>query len=129
MGISGTTNLLKVHLVGNVLVTGETVTDETVCGRLCVCKNEEEALNNYSDGDILVIPKTSNILHRIIKTAKGVITEQEGVNSHAAIMCLALNKPVLVGAKNATRILKTGTVVTLDGHRGTVYSNNTQIIE
>lgn len=129
LGVSGTTNLLKVHLVGNVLVTGETVTDETVCGRLCVCKNEEEALNNYTDGDILVIPKTTNALHRIIRTAKGVITEQEGVNSHAAIMCLALNKPVLVGARNATRILKTGTVVTLDGHRGTVYSNNTQIIE
>lgn len=129
LGVSGTTNLLKVHLVGNVLVTGETITDETVCGRLCVCKNEEDALNNYTDGDILVIPKTTNALHRIIKTAKGVITEQEGVNSHAAIMCLALNKPVLVGAKHATRILKTGTVVTLDGHRGTVYSNNTQIIE
>ena len=129
LGVSGTTNLLKVHLVGNVLVTGETVTDETVCGRLCVCKNEEEALNSYTDGDILVIPKTTNALHRIIRTAKGVITEQEGVNSHAAIMCLALNKPVLVGARNATRILKTGTVVTLDGHRGTVYSNNTQIIE
>lgn len=129
LGVSGTTNLLKVHLVGNVLVTGETVTDETVCGRLCVCRNEEEALNNYTDGDILVIPKTTNALHRIIRTAKGIITEQEGVNSHAAIMCLALNKPVLVGAKNATRILKTGTVVTLDGHRGTVYSNNTQIIE
>ena len=129
LGVSGTTNLLKVHLVGNVLVTGETVTDETVCGRLCVCRNEEDALNNYTDGDILVIPKTTNALHRIIKSAKGVITEQEGVNSHAAIMCLALNKPVLVGAKNATKILKTGTVVTLDGHRGTVYSNNTQIIE
>ena len=129
LGVSGTTNLLKVHLVGNVLVTGETVTDETVCGRLCVCKNEEEALNNYTDGDILVIPRTTNTLARIIRSAKGVITEQEGVNSHAAIMCLALNKPVLVGAKNATRILKTGTVVTLDGHRGTVYSNNTQIIE
>lgn len=129
LGVSGTTNLLKVHLVGNVLVTGETVTDETVCGRLCVCKNEEDALNNYTDGDILVIPKTTNALHRIIRSAKGVITEQEGINSHAAIMCLALNKPVLVGAKNATRILKTGTVVTLDGHRGTVYSNNTQIVE
>lgn len=128
LGVSGTTNLLKVHLVGNVLVTGETITDETVCGRLCVCKTEEEAFKNYTDGDILVIPKTTNNLHRIIKTAKGVITEQEGVNSHAAIMCLALNKPVIVGAKNATAILKTGTVVTLDGHRGTVYSNNTQVI-
>lgn len=129
LGVSGTTNLLKVHLVGNVLVTGETINDESVCGRLCVCKNEEDAFKNYTDGDILVIPKTTNSLHRIIKTARGIITEQEGVNSHAAIMCLALNKPVLVGAKNATAILKTGTVVTLDGHRGTVYSNNTQIFE
>lgn len=128
LGVSGTTNLLKVHLVGNVLVTGETINDEIVCGRLCVCKTEDDALKNYTDGDILVIPKTTNNLHRIIKTAKGVITEQEGVNSHAAIMCLALNKPVIVGAKHATDILKTGTVVTLDGHRGTVYSNNNQIV-
>ncbi len=128
LGVSGTTNLLKVHLVGNVLVTGETINDEIVCGRLCVCKTEDDALKNYTDGDILVIPKTTNNLHRIIKTAKGVITEQEGVNSHAAIMCLALNKPVIVGARHATDILKTGTVVTLDGHRGTVYSNNNQIV-
>ena len=128
LGISGTTNLLKVHLVGNVLVTGESVIEESVCGRLCVCKNADEALRNYTDGDILVIPKTTNALHRIVRTAKGIITEEEGINSHAAIMCLALNKPAIVGAKHATSILKTGTVVTLDGLRGTVYSNNTEIV-
>ena len=126
LGISGTTNLLKVHLVGNVLVTGESIIEQVVCGRLCVCKNEEEAFRNYTDGDILVIPKTTNALIRIIKTAKGIITEQEGINSHAAIMCLALDKPAVVGAKHATSILKSGTVVTLDGIRGTVYSNNNQ---
>ena len=126
LGVSGTTNLLKVHLVGNVLVTGESVIEQVVCGRLCVCKNEEEAFRNYTDGDILVIPKTTNALISIIKTAKGVITEQEGINSHAAIMCLALDKPAVVGAKHATTILKSGTVVTLDGIRGTVYSNNNQ---
>ncbi len=128
LGISGTTNLLKVHLVGNVLVTGESVIEESICGRLCVCKNEDNALRNYTDGDILVIPKTTNALHRIVRTAKGIITEEEGINSHAAIMCLALNKPAIVGAKHATSILKTGTVVTLDGLRGTVYSNNTEIV-
>lgn len=128
LGISGTTNLLKVHLVGNVLVTGESVIEESICGRLCVCKNEDDALRNYTDGDILVIPKTTNALHRIVRTAKGIITEEEGINSHAAIMCLALNKPAIVGAKHATSILKTGTVVTLDGLRGTVYSNNTEIV-
>lgn len=128
LGISGTTNLLKVHLVGNVLVTGEAVIEESICGRLCVCKNEDDAFRNYTDGDILVIPKTTNSLHRIVRTAKGIITEEEGINSHAAIMCLALNKPAIVGAKHATSILKTGTVVTLDGLRGTVYSNNTEIV-
>ena len=128
LGISGTTNLLKVHLVGNVLVTGESVIQDSICGRLCVCKNEDDALRNYTDGDILVIPKTTNALHRIVRTAKGIITEEEGINSHAAIMCLALNKPAIVGAKHATSILKTGTVVTLDGLRGTVYSNNTEIV-
>lgn len=128
LGISGTTNLLKVHLVGNVLVTGEAVIEESICGRLCVCKNEDDAFRNYTDGDILVIPKTTNALHRIVRTAKGIITEEEGINSHAAIMCLALNKPAIVGAKHATSILKTGTVVTLDGLRGTVYSNNTEIV-
>ena len=126
LGVSGTTNLLKVHLVGNILVTGEPITNQTVCGRLCVCKNEEDALKNYADGDILVIPKTTNSLHRIIRTAKGVIAEEEGVNSHAAIVCLALDKPALVGARNATSILKSGTVVTLDGIRGTVFSNNSK---
>ncbi|MBQ5440305.1 MAG: pyruvate kinase, partial [Clostridia bacterium] len=108
--------------------TGESVIEESVCGRLCVCKNADEALRNYTDGDILVIPKTTNALHRIVRTAKGIITEEEGINSHAAIMCLALNKPAIVGAKHATSILKTGTVVTLDGLRGTVYSNNTEIV-
>lgn len=128
LGVSGTTNLLKVHLVGDILVSGEPVTKQSACGRLCVCKNEDEALKNFTDGDILVIPKTTNALHLIIRAAKGVIAEEEGVNSHAAIVCLALDKPVLVGAKNATSILKSGTVVTLDGNRGTVYSNSPKSI-
>ena len=50
----------------------------------------------------------------------GIITEQDGANSHAAIVGLALNKPVLVGAKGATEILRSGTNVTLDAERGIV---------
>lgn len=120
LGVSGTTNLLKVHLVGNVLVQGKGATCYTACGNLCVARSEEEALENFRPGDILVIPQTSNNLLPLLKEASGIITEAAGLNSHAAIVGMALEKPVLVNACNATRILKSGTTVTLDAERGIV---------
>ncbi len=122
LGISGTTNLLKVQLVGDVLVSGMGATKGSICGNLCVCANEEEAEKSFKNGDILVIPQTSNTLLHILKSASGVITEEPGMNSHAAIVGLALDKPVIVGAEHATQILKSGTAVTIDATRGIVYS-------
>ena len=43
LGVSGTTNLLKVHLVGDALVSGIGVNNASICGNLCVCATEEEA--------------------------------------------------------------------------------------
>lgn len=122
LGISGTTNLLKVHLVGDVLVSGIGVTKGAVCGNLCVCKDEDTALKTFKEGDILVIPQTSNRILNIIKKASGIITESGGMNSHAAIVGLALDKPVIVAAEHATQILKSGTTVTLDAARAIVFS-------
>ncbi len=122
LGISGTTNLLKVHLVGDVLVSGIGVTKGAVCGNLCVCKDEDTAIKTFKEGDILVIPQTSNRILNIIKKASGIITENGGMNSHAAIVGLALDKPVIVAAEHATQILKSGTTVTLDAARAIVFS-------
>lgn len=122
LGISGTTNLLKVQLVGDVLVSGMGATKGAVCGNLCVCTDEKDAEKNFKDGDILVIPQTSNTLLHLLKSASGIITEETGMNSHAAIVGLALDKPVIVGAEHATKILKSGTTVTIDATRGIVFS-------
>lgn len=122
LGVSGTTNMLKVHLVGDVLVSGMAVNHNSVYGRLCVCRSEEDAWENFKDGDILVIPKTTNEILPLMRKASGIITETGGINSHAAVVCLALDKPVIVGAKNATKLLKSGTTVKLDGNRGIVFS-------
>lgn len=124
LGISGTTNLLKVHIVGDVLVSGMGIVHSNVCGNLCVCKDEAEALKNFREGDILVIPKTSNNIMSLIKKSSGIICEQEGASSHAAVVGLTLDLPVIVGAKNATDILKSGTTVTLDATRGIVYGSD-----
>jgi len=122
LGVSGTTNLLKVQLVGDVLVSGMGVTKGSVCGNLCVCTDEEDAEKNFKKGDILVIPQTSNKILHILKSADAIITEDGGMNSHAAIVGLALDKPVIVDAHNATKILKSGTTVTVDATRGIVFS-------
>ncbi len=122
LGIPGTTNLMKVHVVGHVLVSGEGITSNAVCASLCVCGDEDEALNRFKDGDILVLPQTSNKIFPLLKRASGIITETGGANSHAAIVGLAMDIPVIVGAKNATKILKTGAVVSIDASRGIVCS-------
>lgn len=122
LGISGTTNLLKVQLVGDVLVSGVGITKGIACGNLCVCANEAEAMTTVKEGDILVIPQTSNQIISILKNCAGIITEQKGLNSHAAVIGLAFDKPVIVGANHATQILKSGTTVTLDADRGIVFS-------
>ena len=120
LGISGTTNLMRVHVVGDILVSGKGITAHAVCGNVCVCKNEDDVRKYFKSGDILVIPQTSNNILSQMKTAGGIITEQDGQNSHAAIVGLTLDIPVLVGAANATRILKNGTMVTLDAQRSIV---------
>ena len=120
LGVSGTTNLLKVHLVGHILAKGDGVTNYSATGNLCVAHSEQEALENYRPGDILVINHTTNALLPVLKEVSGVITEVGGTNSHAAIVGMALELPVLVGVENAVTLLKSGATVTLDAERGIV---------
>ncbi len=128
LGVSGTTNLMKVHLVGNILVSGKTIVNNlSARGQLMVCNNEQEALENFADGEILVIKETTNKLMNVIRRCAGVITEVDGLSSHAAIVCMALNKPVIVGAKNATQLLKTGTYVNMDSGNSVVTTSSAKM--
>lgn len=124
LGISGTTNMLKVQIVGNVLVTGNGAVKSSVCGTLCVCSSEDEALANFNDDEILVIPTVSQKLLSILHRAGGIICEHGGMDSYAAIVGEVLNIPVIVGATGATKILHSGTTVTLDGEKGLVFSGD-----
>lgn len=127
-GISGNTNTLKVHLVGHVLVQGTPVNELNVSGSLCVAANEEQAIRDFNEGDILVIPFTSNKLLSVLKKAKGIISEADGITSHAAVVGMTLDIPVITGAKGATQILKSGTLVTMDSARGLIYSGVVKLL-
>ena len=122
VGVSGTTNMIKVHMVGDILVSGRGINKLSAIGKLCVAANADEAMHRFHKDDILVIPQTTNDLIPLLRDAKGVICEENGVNSHAAIVGQALDIPVIVGAKNASKILKNGTLVSVDADAGLVYS-------
>jgi pyruvate kinase len=120
VGIAGTTNMIKVHLVGGALLNAVGVGRCRASGPLCVCASPEEAAAKFHDGDVLVVPYTTNDLLEIIRRASAVISEESGANSHAAAVGLALNKAVIVGAAGATRTLKDGVMVSVDCCRGVV---------
>jgi len=118
--VSGTTNMIKVHVVGDILASGTGISSKKVRGRLCVCKDEEEAFISFKCGDILVIDKTTNNLLPILKNAAGIVCEEDGFNSHAAVVGLTLDIPVIIGAENATNTLSNGSIVELDASRGII---------
>lgn len=120
LGVSGTTNMLKVQIVGNVLVSGVGVAPGYVCGTLCVAHDETEARNNFVDGSILVIPEVTPQLIPLLRGAAGIICERGTADSCAAIIGQTLSIPVITEAIDATKILKTGTTVTFDADKGIV---------
>lgn len=120
IGLSGTTNMIKVHLIGESLLSGVGVGKKVGIGRLCICRSESEAIARCNPGDVLVLPATSNAILDILKSATAIITEEPGLNSHAAIVGLTLDKPVIVGATGAVSRLTDGIKVAVDAQRGIV---------
>ncbi len=122
MGVSGTTNIMKVHLVGHILVSGEGCTDCTATAEVCVARTIEELKKNFQEGKIAVVPNVTREMIPILKKSAGIICEDNSETNHASIIGMALDIPVINGAEGATKILKTGTVVTMDASHGYVYN-------
>ncbi|MBF7081893.1 pyruvate kinase [Desulfallas sp. Bu1-1] len=128
VGVHGTTNLVKVHTVGDILARGTGIGNRAVTGKACVAGNSREALNKMRDGDILVTHDTDRDFIPAIEKAAAIITEVGGLTSHAAIVGLEFGIPVIVGLEGATAIIPDGEVVTVDGQRGLVYKGTARVL-
>ncbi len=120
-GISGSTDLIKVEVVTAVLGQGIGLGQGSVSGRARVA-NTGMDVSNFNPGDILVAPRTSADFVEAIRKAGGIITEDESLTSHAAVIGLRLGVPVIVGVKEATHAIRDGAIITLDLQRGLIYS-------
>lgn len=120
-GISGSTDLIKVEVVTAILGHGIGLGQGSVSGRARVA-NTGMDVSNFNPGDILVAPRTSADFVEAIRKAAGIITEEESLTSHAAVIGLRLGVPVIVGVKQATQAIRDGAIITLDLQRGLIYS-------
>ena len=122
LGVSGTTNLIKVQVAGHILVRGRGINKKSVSANLCVCHDEND-LKQFKSGDIIVARDTNNEMMEQIRQAAGLIVETDDANCHAAIVGLSLDIPVLIGSENALEILKSSSFVELDAENGVVTAN------
>ncbi|MBI4301667.1 MAG: phosphoenolpyruvate synthase [Chloroflexi bacterium] len=83
--------------------------------------NDASEINIVMAGDVLVAEMTTPDFVPAMKRAVAIVTDRGGRTAHAAIVSRELGIPCVVGTKDATRILKSGQMVTVDGSRGKVY--------
>lgn len=120
-GVSGSTDLIKVEIVTSVMGQGTGIGNGSITAPARITP-ESSALQQFNAGEILIAPFTDANYVDAMQKAAGIITEEGDANSHAAVLGLRLGVPVIVGVKNATSLIRSGTILTMDVQRGVVYS-------
>ncbi len=127
VGVAGTTNTIKVHVAGEVLLQGTGIGRKSATGNVFIVNNSSDT-TSFKEGDVLVTVASDKDLIGLMEKASAIITEEGGITSHGAIVGLNLGKPVIVGVENATEILTNGMTVTVDCTRGLVYKGKAKVL-
>lgn len=128
VGLAGSTNLIKIHHIGELLAQGQGIGSQTATGKIVIARTAEEAVAKTTPGSILVTVSTDKDYMPAFEKAAAVVTEQGGITSHAAVCGISLGIPVILGVENATSKLQDNMEVTLYGETGVIYSGQSKVI-
>ncbi|WEK53242.1 MAG: pyruvate kinase [Candidatus Cohnella colombiensis] len=128
VGRSGTTNLIKIHNVGELIAKGQGIGSLSATGKVISARTPEEAISKMTPGAILVAPSTDKEYMPAFEKAAAVITECGGITCHAAVVGLNLGIPVIVGVSNALELLKDDTEITIYAEHGVIYSGQAKVL-
>jgi pyruvate kinase len=127
VGVAGTTNLLRVETVGEIIAKGTGVGKSAATGKALVIRTAAD-LDKKEKGLVLIATSTDSECMEAIKDASAVITEEGGLTSHAAIVAVSLGKPAIVGVERATCLIKNGETITVDAIRGLIYRGKANVL-
>jgi len=118
----------RIKAKGKTLLTGLSVGNAVVAGRVCLIENASE-IGRFVDGSILVTGTTDPDWVPIMKRAAAIVTDHGGRTSHAAIVSRELGLPAVVGTGDATHVLHDEQDVSVscaEGSEGFVYDGRAE---
>lgn len=128
VGEAGSTNLIKVHTIGEPVLKGTGIGCRTATASARIVKDRRKLDESFRDGDIIVAVSTDRDIMKYIERSSGIVVEQGGYTSHAAIVGLSLGIPVIVGVENATKELRDGETITIDSDSGLIYKGEAKVL-
>ncbi len=106
---------------GKILVKGLGASPGIGVGRVKIVLSPDE-ISKVEEGDVLVTTMTTPDMVPAMRKASAIVTDEGGLTCHAAIVSRELGVPAVVGTEKATKVLKDGMLVTVDGDKGVVYA-------
>ena len=128
LGVSGTSNLIKVHVIGDIIANGTGVGNKSVSGKVVVGSTKEELEGKFEDGDIIVAKYTDKDINEFMERSSGVIAENGGLTSHTAVVAIHFGIPAILGVKNITNLLEDGDIITIDPLGGIIYKGEAKVL-
>lgn len=128
LGISGNSNLIKVHVIGDIITSGTGIGTKSVAGKVCLASTKKELEEKFEEGDIIVAKFTDSDITEFIEKASALVTEEAGLTSHTAISAVHFGIPAVVGAFNIRNLVKNGEIITVDPIGGVIYKGETKVI-
>ena len=129
VGMTGSTNTIRVATVGNILLKGESSLKKNVTARAFVVQEISDAEQNFEAGDILVCQNTRPELMPFIRKASAIIVGSDEVQDyeHALTSGEALDIPVLTCTKKVVECIPSDIVITIDGAKGIIYNGKYEV--
>ncbi|KTT81019.1 pyruvate kinase [Mammaliicoccus sciuri] len=127
-GETGTTNLMKIHLVGDELAKGQGIGHHSTVGKAVVANTADDIKGKDLSESIVVTQSTDADMVPYLENAKGIVTEEGGLTSHAAVVGLNLGVATIVGVEGAREKIADGTLITLDPKQHKVFEGYANVL-
>ncbi|MES3703899.1 pyruvate kinase [Staphylococcus arlettae] len=127
-GEQGTTNMMKLHLIGDEIASGQGIGRNSVVGHTLVVNSASDLEGKDLSDKIIVTKSVDETLVPYIENAIGLITEENGITSPSAIIGLEKGIPTIVGVDNATTEIQDDAFVTVDANQGKLFEGYANVL-
>ena len=127
-GEKGTTNMMKIHLVGDEIARGQGVGRGSVVGHAIVADSSSDLEGKDLSDKVIITNSVDETLVPYVEKAIGLITEENGITSPSAIVGLEKGIPTVVGVEKATKDIKNDMLVTLDASQGKIFEGYANVL-